>query len=734
MIRVVAAILVALGFAVPSCWASNSRQIAAMVVFEGISVEQMIEWDIPEYRSLVAAGAVGLMNNKTPTAQTLQNNAVTFSAGTRATAQNYACSGFNFNELVERERAHVLLERNTGNTAPEGSVVQISLASIERLNSEQRYQVTPGLLGRMLQDACVDTVVLGNSDSASKRSRIAVTIAMNNKGWVTCGDVGEKTLIPDESRPCGVRSNYEYFLDYVSRLSRGRHFVVIEAGDLGRANAVETDLSPEQHEHFKRLAAQDTCRFACDLDKALRESTGDYLLIVVSAAPCATDYASGNRLTPVVITGSNVDPGLLTSASTRRDGLITNLDIAPSVLRRFRIKPDSSMIGSAINTVRSEHPLESLAAMNSRMVTTFNARVPVLIGYVVVVAGCTMLAVLAAILLKSPSNMLAVFVTRRKFVEVLMVAVMVAPTAFLVAPGLGILGKGPTAAFLALSSLATAYLLRRWMADARLVFAAVGAIVVAPLCADLLMHGRLLRMSILGYDSIAGIRFYGIGNESAGVLIGGTLLGVYSLLDYAGKVRRLHIALAAVLCVAVVVLIGSPSNGTNFGGMLTALAAFGFALAKTRGSGSWKKAALWTALAGIGLLALLMAANVLVDPANQSHIGRALSVVGEGDTGSFADTAIRKWAMNLALIKRSVWTYALASLGIGLAVLFWRAMDNIRSALSCRRLMNAGLAGIVVTCVVGFAVNDSGISLAATAMPYLAIPLMFIVQADQSKA
>ncbi len=734
MMRVVAAMLVALGLAGPSCRASDSRQITAMVVFEGVSIEQMIAWDLPEYRSLAAAGALGLMNNKTPTTQTLQNNAATFGAGTRATANNYAWNGYNFDELVDGEPAHVLLERNTGNIAPEGSVVQIGLAPIDRLNAEQHYEVVPGLLGRLLQDAGVDTVALGNSDRSSERCRSAVTIAMNDKGWVTRGDVGDKTVVRDGSRPCGVRSNYDYMLKYVSRLGSGRHFVVIEAGDSGRADAVEMDLAPEQYQRFKRMATQETWRFACDLDKNLRESTKDYLLIVVSAAPSTADYASGDRLTPVVLTGSGVRPGLLTSPSTRRDGLITNLDITPTVLRRFGIEPDASMLGTAINAVGSEHPVESLAAMNSEMVTTFNARVPVLIGYVVVVAGCTVLAVLVAILLKSPSNVLAVFVTRREFVQVLMVAVMVAPTAFLVAPGLGILGKAPTSVFLAVSSLATAYLLRRWIRDARLVFAAVGAIVVAPLCADLLLHGRLLRMSILGYDSIAGIRFYGIGNECAGVLIGGTLLGVYSLLDYAGKVRKLQIALAALVCVGVVVLIGSPSNGTNFGGMLTALAAFGFALAKTHGSGSWKKAAFWTALAGIGLVALLTAANVLIDPAHQSHIGRALTAIGGGDTASLADTAVRKWAMNLALIKRSVWTYALASLGIGLAVLFWRAMDNIRRALSCRRLMNAGLAGIVVACVVGFAVNDSGISLAATAMPYLAIPLMFIVQADQSKA
>jgi hypothetical protein len=54
---------------------------------------------------------------------------------------------------------------------------------------------------------------------------------------------------------------------------------------------------------------------------------------------------------------------------------------------------------------------------------------------------------------------------------------------------------------------------------------------------------------------------------------------------------------------------------------------------------------------------------------------------------------------------------------------------GLRDALEQRRIARAGLWGVVVVSVVGFAVNDSGISITATAVA-TAVPFLVLLVAD----
>src|SRR5690606_15577095 len=62
-------------------------------------------------------------------------------------------------------------------------------------------------------------------------------------------------------------------------------------------------------------------------------------------------------------------------------------------------------------------------------------------------------------------------------------------------------------------------------------FVALSLATAAALVADVTQGAPLIKSSLLGYDPITGARFYGIGNEYMGVLIGTTLVGATGLLD-----------------------------------------------------------------------------------------------------------------------------------------------------------------------------------------------------------
>lgn len=712
-----------------------AREMVVMVTLEGVSLDQLAELNIPAFHSLVKSGAIGLMNNKTGGGQTLENNAVTIGAGTRGLGYEYAKYGFNARGRVNGEIGKRVFVRNMGIEVPDTAVVQTKLAAIRVLNSSQRYNIVPGLLGQLLQDAGVDVAVFGNSDQGEVPSRSSVTIAMNSQGWVADGDVGERTLIRDPRRPFGVRTNYDYLLESVKGQHEGRIFVVLEAGDSGRVEASRTELSPARYRHFKRLAVVECTRFVAALNDYLKTHADRYLLAVVVAAQESAAYENGDRLTPILLTGTGIAPGLLSSSGTKWAGLIANLDLAPTILQFFELEKDPRMIGTAVVTSPRPEPLRALTAMNDQIVATFTARRPVLVGYVYLVVLGVILAILSFAFHGRPA-MSAARISKPECLKLLLIALMLVPVSLLAAPAIGIYHAIPSAAFVAASALAAAYVLNRWMKDSRLVFAVTGVATAAALSADLLFGAPLMKKSILGYDPIGGSRFYGIGNEYTGVLIGGTLLGLYSLFDYISRFRWKQLLLAGLVCAAVALLIGLPNYGTNFGGTAAALFGFGFALIKAREGTSLRRTLAVAGACVIVVFMLMLAANLTLEPAKQSHIGRAFAQAQEGGPHVLLDIAIRKWSVNLHLMRYSIWTHAFISLIIGFAVLFYRPMDIVRRTLRKHPLMNAGFMGILVSTIVAMLTNDSGVVMAATALLYLTVPLMFMakVEADALSA
>ena len=719
--------------AVSPCAAKGSREVVVMLTLEGVSLDQLVKWHIPEHERLVKSGAVGLMNNKTEGNQTFENNAVTIGAGTRCAGLEYSGSAFNARELIDGEYASRIFTLNTGIRVADAAVVHIGIAALLQLNSFQRYEVIPGLLGQQLQDAGVALRVYGNSDQGAVKSRSAVTIAMNSEGWAPAGDVGQNTVDADPGRPFGMRTNYYYLGQSLRGLPPGRSFVVVELGDSRRADAWKPYLTPERYEYFKRQSAVECVHFASKVDGYLRHSTDRYMLMLVVAAQEAETVASGDRLTPVILMGTDVPAGLLTSGTTRRPGLIANLDLAPTALKFFGVQPHRGMLGSTAHVVRCADPLPVLAAMDRQMVATFNARMPVLIGYVTLLVLAAILGILAVVLGRRPiSSAQLPAVTR--YLRFFFVALMLVPLFLLAAPAASIYSTIPSVVFLIVTTLVASCILNLGIRDSRLIFAAIGIAVSVAFCADQLTGSPLLKKSILSYDPITGIRFYGIGNECSGVLIGATLLGLYSLFDCIPRIRRAHLIPAGLLCAAVVALIGSPNYGTNFGGMLAALAGFGFALVKASGKPSQRKTLLWAGAGAVVLLVLILAANVMLEPDKQSHIGRAFTQARQSGPLFMLDIAIRKWSMNLRLIRSSVWTVALVSLIVGLAVLFCRPMGILKRTLGKHPALNAGFMGILVGAIVAMLTNDSGVAMAATSFLYLAMPLMLMVKIEMDTA
>lgn len=722
------AVLLVLICAVPVLAGQSPREVVVLVTMEGISLDRIADSNA-DFQRLIDSGAIGLMNNKTDAGQVFENNSVTIGAGTRGIGYDYAHYGFNASEVAEGENAGLIFHRNTGLRVPDSALVQTKLAAIRSINTYQRYDIYPGKLGSLLQNNAIHTSVYGNSDQGQILSRNAVTIAMNTQGWADAGNVSAQTLTRDWERPFGVKTNYEYILNAIRTRSGDRAFIVVEAGDGRRLEAARIDLLSERHAALRRTALGECGRFLTALNDYLSNNTDRYLLIFAVPTQASESFDAGDRLTPIILNGTGVPRGVLTSSTTKLPGVATNVDLAPTVLSFFRIEPDPSMIGSPVTAKSRPNAVQTLRADNVRMIKTLRARIPVLYGYVACVAICVLLAIFSVLLHGRPTGYFS-GVLSPSFLRPALMSLMLAPAALWLEPALRIVGTLPSALFLAVATIGASIALNRWVKDLRLMLAVVALTNVAVVTGDLLFGNTLLRRTILSYDPIAGIRFYGLGNECAGVLMGASLLGVYALLDYMGKKRSWLVP--GIIFAAIALIVGAPGYGSDFGGTITYLFAFGYAVLKARDTDLNLKVAVWMGGLGVLLLGGVIAANLFMQADQQTHIGRFFSQLARGDFAVFADTAVRKWSMNLRLIKYSVWVHFVYIFIIGLAILFHRPVGVLQRTLSRHPALNAGFMGILIGVIVAMLTNDSGIAMAATALLYLAPPLFMMVRQEMA--
>jgi len=701
---------------------------------EGISVNDLAAWDLPVYRTLLDNGGLALLNNRTADGPSVESNAVTISAGAyahgsdlRDHAQPYARMGANDNEWLAGAPASTVLKRNTGVTVETGTVVHPGIAALRRINAPLHYQIEPGLLGSALQEAGVRTGVFGNSDLEQERNRSISLIAMNSKGWADFGDVGEGSQLTDMERPYGMRTNLPQILQGIRSLPPGKYFIVIDAGDGARLEKVQPYLTPERYQELKRQYAQECGIFVEGLYRHLNTYSKHYRVILTSLTPSSEALQRGDQLTPLLMLGADIPRGLLTSRSTRRAGLVLNVDLTASILHFYNAKSARGVLGNPITVRKGSDTLAKLAAMNKQITATHQARGPVINGYLFVLA-CGIIASLGVVLAGAPARRTGILAWTA-LLRPLLIAIMLVPPAFLAAAAFNINNTLPAALFVTVVSLGAAISLHRQVRDLRLILAIAGGATVLALCADLFAGAPLLRKSIFSYDPIVGMRFYGIGNESSGALIGSALLAVFALLDYF-KAERKWLPAVAVGAIALTAIIGAPGLGSDFGGIPAMLAGFGVALLMARGSIT-RRVLVGAFVAMALVFSALLAYNLALPPDRQSHVGAAFLQAREYGAGMLLETAVRKWSMNLHLLQSWWWAPALGGLLTLIVVIFFRPAAILRETLRSHPLLNAAFVGNLAAMLVALCTNDSGVVMAAVGMIYLVMPILLLIQVER---
>jgi len=670
-----------------------------------------------DFAGMLDEGSAGLLNVRAgrpsrelePGSKSgFESGCISLGAGAMATGGAEVRLAGDASGLIDAQTVRDAFEYRTGVRPRGAAILHPEIALMARVNAESSYRAKPGELGSALHKAGIRTAVIGCSDIPGEIHREAVAAAMDERGTVDYGEVdGAKLLRPDPSAPYGIRTNPTALLDMFDRLRADCRFVVIDYGDTFRADSYSELCTDQQAAALKAQSDARVRSFARQLERRL-DARHD-LLIVLSPNARSFSEIEGERMGAIVIRGPGFSGGMLTSPSTRRGGIVTLGDVGPTILDFLGAAPGVEMVGRPMRNVPSAEVARTLLLMNSD--ASAQAQRQVIMRWSSVAQSVIVVLLLVAILLPGP-------LWTKRLASWLALSFVAIPVAMLSMPlvcSVGLVGStlvliGLTAAIIGLCALV--------IRSPGRAFVWLCAALVLGLMVDLLRGAPLIQASIAGYNVIEGARYYGIGNELMGTMLGATIAGLGMALA-SGRIGKRIAGLASVaLLGATFVSIGAPFLGANIGGALAAAPAIGVVLLARRG---WRPSA-----RGIALIALLtvvlvgglFATDALRSGAAQSHAGKTVAMMSDEGAGGLLWVIERKLALNCMLIVTSVWSRLLGLCMAGSAALYWWG-SRLRGGSLLRREEYAAVLGCLVGTLGAFAFNDSGVVAGATCAVFL---------------
>lgn len=597
-------------------------------------------------------------------------------------------------------------------------------------NRDRSFSASIGRLGSTLAAHQIPVSAYGNADLGESRQRHAALFAMDEQGLIPHGDVSGSTLMKAPGYPFGQKTNYPYLLEKIKE-DKQAGLITVQLADLGRLYQVANEMEPGQFVRQYQRVMADLSAFLRQVLEARRENQA---VMLVSPAVQGRE-AEEKRVLPPILVWNGAESGLLTSATTRQPGLISGLDLFPTILGWLDLPIPQGVAGHPLRYGSGEGFNELLKQVD-QIHHTYATRSLVLYTYVML-QMITLASAAFLWLWGKREGQGAGWELVRRGVRLALLAMLWFP-ALLLAEGM-LTWQPPAPVVLGVWIMAGLLLaFASEHAPLPRTVAIVCGVTVVGLLVDGWTGATLMRSSYLGYDPVIGARFYGLGNEYEGVLIGGTTLLVAALYQMSGERRRktgwgrlLPAAGAAALCLTVLYYMLAPHLGTDAGGFLAGMVAFFVAISRLEGWKLGKKGLLLLAGGLVGGVCVLMAGSLFTDQP-LTHVGRVSQQIVSGEWTQVAQMVERKLAMNLRLIRVSIWSKVFAVSLVVLGVLALRNDRYLRHLARNYPSLAKGFAGVIAGSLAGLVLNDSGIVTAATCIMYLVVPALYAALGDQT--
>lgn len=683
-----------------------------------------VEWsdiqgaDLPNLRRLFDQSAIGgLITNGVDRPSPIGSNYVTIGAGTRATANDQTSGqGFGVDEAFGRDRAGRVFETRTGTGAGDG-LVYMPIKDVIDENDAELYGAEVGLLGDELARAHIARAVIANGDGTDPSTpedrvppyrRAAVAALATSDGKVPGGRVDTRLLRRDPNAPFGVRLDADVVTEAFRQVWTDHAVVLVEGSDLVRADLAGRFASAEQRSRLRAAALRDTDALVGRLLR-LVDARRDAVLVVGPEPP-----EERPALTPVALRAPGIAPGLIVSSTTRHDGFVNIVDVAPTILRLVGLDRPEAMEGRRMRSGETEHALTPRVQflVNSNEDGLFRDRQVGATQIAVIVIACV-LAVGTALVDQIRRGVQLLAFGALALIGFLDATYLAGPFHFgrhggsaaywgFVAGVALVLGV----VFFALARVVTVP--RRAPRLVRALLLALASVIVLHLL-DLLSGAHLEWNTVFGYSPTVGIRLVGEGNMTFAQLSAAAALFAGLLVWQVPTRTGLRIALG-VLAVVIVVM-GVPIWGNDFGAVIAALPSFvvlGWLLL-----GREVRARTIALITGVVIAAVLALGflDLLRPSDSRTHVGRFLEKVTTDFSGATL-VVRRKASENFSALSHSLLFGTVIVVAVMLAYLWYVRPRSLRPLVRAIPTARAIAISFLLLAVLGSALNDSGVAIA----------------------
>jgi hypothetical protein len=263
-------------------------------------------------------------------------------------------------------------------------------------------------------------------------------------------------------------------------------------------------------------------------------------------------YSKDQMITPVLMYNSeSTDQGLLRSSTTKRTGIITNLDIVPTITQYLGID-GTNFVGKPLTIKYDDQAYKILQQKIEKMEYVFLHRGKAIKIFII--------SMLLTVILFYPKYRYGGVVINQ-LINGCCWTILWIPMIFLLIPIMNI-QKG----YMIFICGVVVFLFGYFIHSPRLALKIISLTTVVGLSMDVALGAKLQSQSLLGYSPIIGARFYGIGNEYAGILIGSFFVLLYSFsnIDFFIRMKNLF-------PIFLIVVLALPSWGANVGGTIAAV-------------------------------------------------------------------------------------------------------------------------------------------------------------------
>jgi len=670
----------------------------------------------PNLVKLIESSGVGNMTTALPDPLTADRIYLSINSGAQVKTTSDTGTVYNAGEVVKQQKAGLLYQNLTGIQAPADGAADLGLPLIEQAN-DRTVRTSLGLLGRLLHQNSFQTAAIGNAD-ANSPDRYAATMIMDPNGLIDWGAVGPETLENDPLFPYGRRTDPAKILLYWREFKAKAQVTLITLGDLERLDRYGVYLNKKRWDFYRGQVLQNYDQ----LWGALRKEV-DFrhtMVVVFTALPPEKESIFGLHLTSLVIKAPRHIAGLLYSNSTRKAGIVTGYDLAATILNFLRIDTQGCYNGGNLKVVKGKW--RNIPRERNDLIKNYDLRWPMLIGYGYLHIGLVLLMVAGLI-----------FGFNRRLIRRLeygYLFLLTIPAVFIIEALINPLDW--LSIFGWTLGLAGLFWAGALLGSRRNLFGMLSLISIftfGVILVDVFFNGHCELKSFLGYSAVAGARFYGIGNEYLGFLLGAYIVMVSVNYDWIcagwiGRYRKQLLWLAVILITGFIV---HPNLGAKIGGGITAL--IGLSITTYL----WLERPIrFQELVGLlaALIIMLACAGIWDYYLNRSsitHFGQLLLFIKSNGFKTAFELIKRKIRLNFRIINYSLWTQVLIGILLIVPLLYKKPPAVVARLIQKYPGITHGFLGLTITALIGLVVNDSGIATAATMYIFGLMMLLLII-------